>query len=159
MAWDIKTEGLEELSEILGRLDSEAELVAAGALYDGAGVVADAMNGAVDSIKTEQFRYKRDSRLPSPEEKEAMRGKIGIARFRKNGSEVDTLVGFTRGDGYVMLGKRKTAIRMIARSINSGTSFMEKQPVFRKAARKAKGAAEEKMIAKAESMLGEITGA
>ena len=111
MAWDIKTEGLEELSEILGRLDSEAELVAAGALYDGAGVVADAMNGAVDSIKTEQFRYKRDSRLPSPEEKEAMRGKIGIARFRKNGSEVDTLVGFTRGDGYVMLGKRKTAIR------------------------------------------------
>ena len=158
MAWDMKTEGLEELSAILGRLDSEAELVASGALYDGAGVVADAMSKAVDSIRTDPFNGKRDHRLPSPEEKEAMRGKIGIARFRKNGSEVDTLVGFTKGEGYVMLGKRKTAVRVIARSINSGTSYMTKQPVFRKAAIKNKGTAEAKMVAKAESMLKEITG-
>lgn len=158
MAWDMKTEGLVELSEILGKLESEAELVAAGALYDGADVVADAMSSAVDRIKTEKFQGKRESRLPSPEEKEALRGKIGIARFRKNGSEVDTLIGFTKGEGYVMLGKRKTAVRMIARSINSGTSFMQKQPVFRQAARKAKGAAEAKMIATAESKLNEIIG-
>jgi len=158
MAWDMKTEGLEELSGILGRLESEAELVAAGALYEGADEVADAMSAAVDSIRTATFHGKRKSRLPSPEEKEALRGKIGIARFRKNGSEVDTLIGFTKGEGYVMLGKRKTAVRLIARSINSGTSYMGKQPVFRRAAKKAKGAAEQRMIAKAETMLNEIIG-
>jgi len=158
MAFDMKMEGLEELSAILGRLDSEAELVASGALYEGAGVIADAMSNAVDSIKTAPFKYKRESRMPSPEEKEALRGKIGIAKFRKNGSEVDTIVGFTRGNGYVMLGKRKTAVRLIARSINSGTSFMGKQPVFRRAASKNKSAAEAAIVAKAEKMLQEITG-
>lgn len=158
MAFDMKMEGLEELSAILGRLDSEAELVASGALYEGAGVIADAMSNAVDSIKTAPFKYKRESRMPSPEEKEALRGKIGIAKFRKNGSEVDTIVGFTRGNGYVMLGKRKTAVRLIARSINSGTSFMDKQPVFRKAASKTKASAEAAMVAKAENILHEIIG-
>lgn len=158
MAYDLKTEGIEELSAILGKLESEAELVASGALYDGAGVVADAMSKAVDNIKTEPFRYKRDSRMPSPEEKEALRGGIGIARFKKNGSEVDTLIGFTKGDGYVMLGKKKTAVRLIARSINSGTSFMTKQPVFRKAASKSKSNAEAAMVAKANEMFNEIIG-
>ena len=158
MAWDITAEGVVELSKILGALESEAEYVASGALYEGAGVVADAMSKSVDSIKTKKFRYKVDDRLPSPEEKEALRGKIGIAKFNKNGSEVDTLVGFTKGDGYVMLGKRKTAVREIARSINSGTSFMPKQPVFRRAASRSKGAAEAAMVEKANEMIKEITG-
>lgn len=158
MAWSMKTEGLTELSEILGRLDSEAELVASGALFEGAGVVADAMTAGVNSIQTEPFKHKKSMRLPSPEEKDAVTGKIGIARFRKNGSEVDTLIGFTKGDGYVMIGNRKTAVRMIARSINSGTSFMKKQPVFRKAVSTAKGAAKAAMIAKADQMIEEITG-
>jgi len=158
MAWSMKTEGLTELSEMLGQLADQAEKVASGALFDGAGIVADALNSAVNSIQTEPFIYKKNHRLPSPEEKAALRGKIGIAKFRKNGSEVDTIIGLTGDAGYTQLGNRKTAVVEIARSINSGTSFMTKQPVFRKAARSVSSAAKAAMIAKADQMIEEITG-
>lgn len=158
MAWSMKTEGLTELSEMLGQLADQAEKVASGALFDGAGIVADAFNSAVNSIQTERFTHKKNHRLPSPEEKASLQGKTGIAKFRKNGSEVDTIIGFTRDAGYTQLGNRKTAVIAIARSINSGTSFMTKQPVFRKAARSASSAAKAAMIAKADQMIEEITG-
>lgn len=158
MAWEMKTEGLEQLSEILGRLGNKAEDVASGALFDGAGIVADAFKGATGSIRTERFTHKKAHRLPSPEEKAALAGKTGIAKFNKNGSEVDTLVGFTRDAGYVQLGKKKVAVVAIARSINSGTSFMSRQPVFRRAGNTAQGAAKAAMISKGETMLQEIIG-
>ena len=156
MAWDLHTDGLTEVSEMLGRLADKAQDVAVGSLFDGAGIVADAFKGAVGSIRSESFTHKKQHRLPSPEEKAALAGKTGIAKFNKNGSEVDTLVGFTKDAGYAQLGKRKVAVRLIARSINSGTSFMAKQPVFRRAGNAAKGAAAEAIVAKAERMLKEI---
>lgn len=158
MAWDMHTEGLEELSAMLDRLGNKAQDVAVGSLFDGAAVVADAFASAVSSIKTEPFTHKKPHRLPSPEEKAALAGKTGIAHFNKNGSEVDTIVGFTKDAGYVQLGERKTAVREIARSINSGTSFMSKQPVFRRAGNAAKSAAERAMVTKGERMLQEIIG-
>lgn len=65
-------------------------------------------------------------------------------------------MGVTRNAGYVQLGKRRTPVLEIARSINSGTSFMTKQPIFRQAVSGAKGAAENAMVAKAEEMINDI---
>ena len=158
MPMSMKTEGLEELSGMLAQLGDKAEDVATGALYDGAGVVADAFSRAVANIRTEPFKYKKAHRLPSPEEKAALAGKTGIAKFNKNGTEVDTLVGVTRSAGHVKLGSRETPVLEIARSINSGTSFMTKQPIFRRAASSSKREAENTMIEKAEQMLQEIIG-
>ena len=156
MAMTIKTEGLTEVSQILAALEGKAQDVASGALYDGAGVVADAFSRAANSIRTEPFKGKRAKRLPSPEEKAAVMGKTGVARFRKNGSEVDTLIGVTGSAGYVMIGKKPKAVRLIARAINSGTSFMNKQPVFRRAASTSTGAAQAAIVNKAEEMFNEI---
>ena len=158
MPMTMKMEGLNEVSELLIRFGDKAEDVASGALFEGAGVVADAFSRAAGSITTAPFKGKRVERLPSPEEKAAVIGKSGIARFNKNGSEVDTVVGISRNAGYVNLGKRKTAVLEIARSINSGTSFMTKQPVFRKAASGSKKAAESAIVNKAEQMFNEIIG-
>ena len=158
MALTISTEGLDELSAMLAKLGDKAQGVASGALFDGAGVVADAMKAAVDSIGTAPFQYAPPGqhRLPSPEEKAALVGKTGIAHFRKNGSDVDTLVGVTGNAGYAMVGGKKKAVRMIARSINSGTSFMVKQPVFRRAASASTGAAKAAIVSKAEKMFEDI---
>ena len=54
-----------------------------------------------------------------------------------------------------MDGKRKP-VAEIARSINSGTSFMKKQPFARQATNRSQAAAKEAMVAKAEKMLKEI---
>ena len=143
---------------MLARLGNEAQDVASGALFDGAGVVADAFTAAANSISTEPFRYAAGgrTRMPSPEEKAAVVGKSGIAKFNKNGSEVDTLIGITGSAGYADVGGKKKAVRMIARAINSGTSFMKKQPVFRRAVSKSRGSAKSAIVAKAEKMFNEI---
>ena len=162
MAMTIKTEGLTEVSEMLARLGNKAQEVASGALYDGASVVADAFTAAVKSIKAEKQRKKNKppaknpKRLATPEEKAALMGKSGIAKFNKDGSEVDTIIGISRRAGYADINGRKKPILEIARSINSGTSFMKKQPVFRKAVSSSQKAAKDATVAKAEKLLDEI---
>ena len=158
MAMTIQTDGLTEVSEMLTRLGEKAQDVASGALFDGAGVVADAFTEAVNSIRTAPFKYARpgQTRLPSPEEKEALIGRVGIAKFKVNGSETDTMIGIGESGGYTMVNGQRKAVRLIARSINSGTSFMDKQPVFRQAKSKCQKTAVKAVIDKAEKMFDEI---
>lgn len=157
MAMTMKVEGLDELSRKLSQLGDRAEEVASRALYDGAGVMANAYSQAVNSIQTEPFRYAFGDRKrpPSPEEKAALQGKTGIAKFDKNGTEVNTAIG-VNGAGYVNIGGKQKAVRKIANAINSGTSFMAKQPVFRRAVTQAKGAASAAIVAKADQLFDEI---
>ena len=160
MAMTIRTDGIEELGSMLARLGEKAQDVASGALFEGAGVVGDAFTNAVRSIRTEKFRYAGNgkTRLPSPEEKAALEGKSGIAKFDKSGDEVNTIIGISGAAGYADVNGKPKAVRLIARSINSGTSFMKKQPVFRKAVSTAKGPAQKAIVAKAEEMFKEIIG-
>ena len=120
--------------------------------------MANAYAEAVDSISTDKFRYAfgGEKRSVSPEEKAALQGKIGIAKFDKNGSEVGTAVGISAG-GYVEIAGKKKAVRMLANAINSGTSFLVKQPVFRRAATQARDDASEAIVAKADRLIEEIT--
>lgn len=156
MAMTIKVVGLDNVMNTLAGLNKNAEAVAAESLYEGAGIVADAFANAAKSIRTEPFTYKKKQRLPSPEEKAAVVGKTGIAQFTKNGSEVNTLVGVSGAAGYADIGGKPKAVRLIARSINSGTSFMPKQPVFRKAKSASQKTATAAILKKAEDMLNEI---
>ena len=159
MAMTMQVTGIEELSRKLSALESSAEEVAARALYDGAGVMADAYTHAASSIKAQKFRYAFGGRkrYPSFEEKAAVEGKTGIAKFDKNGSEVETSVGLSGKLGYVTIGGKQKAVRKIAYAINSGTSFMTKQPVFRKAATQAREAASAAIVSKADQLIDEIT--
>lgn len=158
MAMTMKVEGMDELSAMLRSLEDKAEEVASAALYPGAGIVADAFNAATESIRTEKFRYvpEGQTRLPSEEEKAALRRKTGVAKFRKDGDGVDTIVGIGGQSGYVMVAGKKKAVRLIARSINSGTSFMHKQPVYRMAKTKCQKAAESAIVSKAEEIYNQI---
>ena len=157
MAMNMKVDGIEELSRKLTALGDKAEDVAAKSLYAGAGVMANAYRNAAASVRAQPFRYavfnKRD---PSFEEKAAIQGQTGIAKFDKSGSEVQTSIGFS-GSGYVTIAGKQKAVRKIANAINSGTSFMNKQPVFRKASREAAPAASAAIVAKADQLIAEIT--
>lgn len=156
MPGSMRTDGTEELAAMLGQLGEEAEHIAKHALYEGAAVVANAYKSAASRIVTSARRYHNEpgGRLPTPEEKAAVMN-IGIANFKGDGgSEVDTLIGMP--EGYAMINGRRKAVKLIARSINSGTSFMKKQPVFRRAASSSRGAAQQAMIAAADEMINKI---
>ena len=137
MPYQMKVDGMAEISEVLSRMADGAAAAASRALYEGAGLMAEEINKGAGQIKTAPFSYAHDgeTRLPSPEEKEiVMKAAAGIARFDKDGTEVNTSVG-CQNSGYAELNGKKKPIPKIVNAINSGTSFMHKQPFVRKAAR------------------------
>ena len=153
MPYQMKVDGMVEISELLGKLEEQAPKVAAQALYDGAGIMAAEVNKGAGMIKTAPFKYASggNTRLPSPEEKEIVQAAAaGIAKFNKNGTEVDTSVGF-RNSGYAELKGKMVPIPKIVNAINSGTSFMNKQPFVRKAANTATPKALEAMRKRIEA--------
>ena len=152
------TTGTEELSKMFEELGKEAAHIAARALYEGAAVAAAAYQAATASIKTEKFHYAKEgeTRLPSPEEKALLFRKTGISKFKQDASEAQTLIGVA--EGYGMVAGQLRAFKQVANGINSGTSYMVKQPVYRKAANACKGAAQAAMIRAAEAEIKKITG-
>ena len=174
MAYTLKVDGMAEISETLSKLEESAPAAAAHALYKGAGIVAKAIIKEMDSIQTAPFKYAKngEKRLPSPEEKDVLlQAGVGIAKFDKDGLEMDTSVGFNssgyanvnfghmsssartnyksgpmfkgrtvnasstlRFAGVTEKGQNAKPIGVIANAINSGTSFMTKQPFVRKGA-------------------------
>ena len=117
-------------------------------------------------------------------------GGAGIAKFRKTGISVNTSIGFN-SSGYVMVSARQSKkartnyrydrktntivhsskagagsanvkpVAVIANAINHGTSFMDKQPFFRKAVSQAKSKAKSAFEAKANEILNkaaQVTG-
>lgn len=157
MPYELKVDGMAEVSELLDKLEQQAPKIAAQALYEGAGIMSDEIRKGAESIQTAPFKYaKEGNRLPSPEEKEiVLAAGAGIARFDKNGTEVNTSVGY-RASGYADLAGKKKPIPLIVNSINSGTSFMKKQPFVRKAARTGGTKAIAAMREKIESAVEEI---
>ena len=143
MPYKVSTTGMDELTKQLENLGNAAHGVAAASLYEGAGVIADAVSRAVQGIATEPFRYVKNgsTRKPSPEEKALLEAASkGVAKFKHTGTDVNTSVGLANS-GYGKLGGVTKPIPVIANAINSGTSFMQKQPFFRKAVSQNKAAA------------------
>lgn len=155
MAYKMEIEGIEELNSLLEKLGSKAESVAAASLYDGAGVLADGIKKAAQDIEAEP-QHGKQKRQPTPEEKAAVIQAIGIAKFRKDGNSVETVVGVTNKSGYAKIGKKEKPVAMIASAVNSGTSFMKKQPFVRIGKNKSQGAASAAIVSKAEDMFDKI---
>lgn len=159
MPASINVDGLDALESMLDKAGQDAGHIAAAGLYDGAGVMADRLTAAIDGIRTQPFHYAKDGqkRLPSPEEKAVLqRARHGVAKFRDSGTSVQTSVGLQNSGYTKMVGKTSVPIPKIANAINSGTSFMQKQPFFRKAVSQgqaqATAAIEQKIKEKAESI-------
>ena len=157
MAITMQIEGLAGLSEQLSQLGENAAGVASQGLYEGAGIMADEIRSEAGNIRTAPFHYAVFlTRDPSPEEKAAVaEAGVGIAKFDKNGSEVSTSVGY-RNAGYTTIRGKVKPIPQIVNAINSGTSFMKKQPFVRKAATSGAKKAEAAITQTIEQKFNEI---
>lgn len=139
MSFKFEATGLDELMRALEKAGKSAEEIASRALYKAAGNVADSIRKEANGIKTEKFKYATNGkrRYPSPEEKAAVVGASGISKFKKDGDSVKTSIGYNNS-GYVSIAGKQKPVALIANSINHGTSFMKKQPYFRKAQSQSK---------------------
>lgn len=158
MPFSIQVTGMEDVIRKLDKIGEKAQEVAAQGLYEGAGVMADSISSAINGTVTEPFKYAKGGRQrkPSPEEKALLaQAKHGVAKFRKSGIDIQTSVGL-QNSGYGSLNGKTKPIPMIANAINSGTSFMKKQPFFRKAMSK-QGQAAAAVESGIESRLDELS--
>lgn len=144
VAGRMQTIGTKELIAKLSMIGKNYGRIASQALYEGAAVVANEYKKATKEIvtqKRDKNEPRTEARYPTPEEKAAI--KIGISKFWHEGDEINTSIG--AAEGYTTINGQKKAIKLIANSINSGTSFMHKQPVFRKALSRARKPAQSVM--------------
>jgi len=149
---------MEQLTEMLSQAGNAAQGIAAAALYEGAGVVADAISAGARSVSTSPFKYAKGwQRQPSPEEKAALvsAGAAGIAKFQKTGNSVNTSVGYNKS-GYANVNGKQKPVAVIANAINSGTSFMKKQPFIRKAVSSSQGKATSAIESKISELVEKV---
>ena len=129
-------EGVDDLISQYNKLASNSKDMVGRAIYNGAGVVMQSVKSAVDGINTDDRYGTLEDPVsgPSTIQKMGLIHSLGIARMRQDGTFWNVKIGF---DGYNRV-KTKTwpngqPNMMVARSIESGTSWMQKQPFMRKA--------------------------
>ena len=131
-----KFEGLDEYLRQLERLQTDTESTIGKAIYEGAGIVAKACASAIDSLPVRN-QYKDDG--ITSVQKAGLKEGFGISHAQTDGDYRHVKLGF---DGY---NKQKTKNHpngqpnsMIARSINSGTSWRKKNPFMDRATKASK---------------------
>lgn len=138
----IEVTGLDYVEKMLKRFDADVEAIIKIGVYEGAGVIANAVREGIDALPTDSWHLGASHpimRGPSPEQKEGLQEGFGISKMQNTGGSINVRIGF---NGY---NKVKTLSYsegqpnvLIARSVESGTSYMQKTPFVRKALNKAK---------------------
>lgn len=146
----IELKGLDDLAFMLNRLTDGSETAIKRAVYDGAGIMADAVRTNIGSIRSggpsDWERRRREA------QKAGLQEGLTTYKIENKGAVIEGGVGF---DGYNSL---EQANQMVARVFNSGTSFSSKQPFFERAVRSSRGAARQAVIAGIEKEISKLTG-
>ena len=162
MGKSLKVTGLDEFRAMLDTLGKSGQGIAKKGLYDAAKVMTDAIKAAVEALPVEDDRYIPDPNkgrnVVTVQEKQDMIKSLGISKM-DNDDGANLRIGF---HGY---DSRKTEqfpggrpVVLIARSIESGSSYRRKHPFFRTAVNAAKNAAMDAAEKTIEDEINKITG-
>lgn len=140
--------GLDEYLAQLQALEENTEEVLKKGIYEGAAVVIDTIRTSTASIPIDEGHGTSSHKISGVNriQKAGLLDGLGIAPMKEDGMGWNTKIGF---DGYNGLRTQKypggQPNALIARSVESGTSFRAPHPFVAPAARKAKAAAERAM--------------
>lgn len=156
-----KVKGLRELEVRVGALRADLrESVIGPGLYAGADVMADAFRQGIEALPTAGGFGSQEHPLagPSRAQKEALAESLGITPMQKGEKGVYNIkIGF---DGYNRVRTKRwpngQPNQMIARAVESGTTFMRANSFMKKAVSKHRRAALEKMKQTMEEKIEEI---
>lgn len=156
----IEVKGLEEVSSMLEALSADAEAIIKMGIYDGAGVIARAVAESIDALPMDSGPITSSHpimRGPTEAQKAGLKESFGISKMRQEGDLINVSIGF---DGYNSVKTRKypqgQPNQLIARSIESGTSYMQKTPFVRRALNKVKKQAIDAMQKRVSSVVRQI---
>lgn len=141
--------GIDKYISQLTNLEFEGGHIIGMAIYEGAKIVTDAVRSGIGNIPSQTSSGSGDSKMIrgiTTLQRTGLYDGLGIATMKKDGSFWNVKVGM---DGYNGIHTKKypggQPNAMIARSVESGTSFRQKTPFIGPAVNRTRGAAEQKM--------------
>lgn len=159
----LKIRGLEEYERMLSKLGSfdTIRAVCGKTIYSGAEIVADAMRAGIESLpEVDDYIAGTPGAMVSgvtPSQKQGLLDGFGISPMGHRDGYYDVKLGF---DGYndtktksYPLGQPNS---LIARSVNSGTSFRKKIPFVDDAVKQSRKQAEAAMVKTADEEFEKI---
>lgn len=167
----ISARGLEAYMEKLHALDLAADAIIETSIRAGADVVKDAMREEIASLPTSDHTDRKGvtrpwfgtpghlARGPSEAQKQGLLTSLGSAPISDDGKGfINTKVGF-HGSNSVQSEQWPDGEPnlLIARAVNSGTSFMEANPFAKAAYSKSSGKARREMKKTAEEEIKKVT--
>ncbi len=133
--------GIDDYISKLEKLNSNTDEIIGAAIYEGAAVVMKNVVNEIENIQTDN-RFgtpENPTKGPNEYQKEGLRQSVGIAPMRNDGGFRNVKIGF---DGYNGLHTETwpqgQPNSMVARAVESGTSWMTKQPFMRRAEQESK---------------------
>ena len=153
--------GMDEYLRQLERATINSRHIVGMCVYDGAGKVADEMRRQINNLPVDE-EYHEPGEMRNGIRKAAKTGLLngfGISRIHDDGGFYNVKLGFS-GRNSVRTPKYPTGQpnSVIARSINSGTSFMRGTHFVQKAINASRGAAEQAIEDKLNEELQKIFG-
>lgn len=139
--------GLTDYIALLGDLEFKTPVIIGLSIYEGAKIVADHIRENIEEMDVAPDKSTKEGRrLPIRAERDGMLAGLGIAKMQQDGGFYNVKIGM---DGYnsdvtAKYPKGKPNA-LIARSIESGTTFMQKNPFISDAVRKSRKRAEAAM--------------
>ena len=155
----MSVKGLDAYMAKLSALEQSTDRVVREVIHDGAEIVADAIREGLERLPTSEHDGRpwwgtpgHLARGPSPEQKKGLIDSFGITRIDTDSRGFTNVhIGF---DGYNSVTSTQwpkgQPNQMVARAVESGTSFMEANPVFKFRSRTARPKAQRAMKKRAE---------
>ena len=145
----LKFEGLEEYERQLLKLQKISPDCIGKAIFDGAAIIADAVKSNIEALPIDERTYVKNGQVLNgitSEQKQGLINGFGIARMQDEGGYKHVKLGFS---GYNSVTTKAFPTgqpnSIIARSVNSGSSFRQRIPFVDNAVNATKAAAEQKM--------------
>lgn len=150
--------GLDDYIALLGNLEFKAPDVCGMAIYQGAKIVADQIRSNIEALPVSESKSTKGGRRnPTQAEKDGLLEGLGVAKKQTDGSFINVKIGM---DGYNNDRTKKypngKPNAMIARSIESGTTFMNRIPFISRAVSSTKAAAEAAMKDEVDKQIAKI---
>ncbi len=128
----IELNGFDDYISRIEALSEKSAEMMKESIYPAAGMITDKVREKLQSLEADNKRYTKYTRVMHYEQKKGLLEGLGLARMEETSHGIHTKVGFS---GYNKL-QSKTYPRgqpnlMIARVVESGTTYQKKQPFMR----------------------------
>lgn len=167
----MKIDGIDDYMATLRKVSDNTQEVLKKAVYEGASVSASELKRQVEALPSVNDKYnlvvygnnkngkRSDAKYKlSATQKKGLLNSLGIAPFNMENGVIDTHIGF---DGYNDIKTKKfpngQPNQMIARVVESGSSYFTKTPFIRKAVKNSKAKTEEAMAKVIDEEINKLT--